>query len=141
MFDQTKFIILVTALICVTLGDDWTSHKTKFSLKFSNTTEESDRKFTWAQNEDAINIHNQKAASDRSITFTMGVNEFTHLRYDEFIAQLTGYTKNKGMSNGACIFSHSTSLDHKETKVLNTIGRTSRRGWTTRTSLLEIIMA
>jgi hypothetical protein len=43
MFSYLKFKILLTTFIGVTLGNDWTGHKTKFGLKFSTTTEEKDR--------------------------------------------------------------------------------------------------
>ena len=48
---------------------------------------------------DAINRHNQKASTDKCVTYTMGVNQFTHLRYDEFIAQHTGYVRNKNSNS------------------------------------------
>ena len=37
-----QLLILLTTLIGVTLGNDWAGHKTKFSLKFSTTTEDDD---------------------------------------------------------------------------------------------------
>ena len=93
-----QLLILLTTLIGVTLGNDWAGHKTKFSLKFSTTTEESDRQAIWTQNMDVINRHNQKAFTDSSVTYKMGANQFTHLRHDEFISQHTGYVRNENFN-------------------------------------------
>lgn len=101
MFSYLKFLILLITFIGVTLGNDWAGHKTKFGLKFSTKTEESDRQAIWTQNMDAINRHNQKAFTDKSVTYTMGVNQFTHLRHDEFVARHTGYMRHK--NNGKAL--------------------------------------
>ena len=109
MFSYLKFIILLTTFIGVTLGNDWTGHKTKFGLKFSTTTEEKDRQAIWTQNMDAINRHNQKASSDKSVTYTMGANQFTHLSHDEFVARHTDYMRHKNGNRKALIPAKTTT--------------------------------
>ena len=98
MLIQIK-LLLLTALVGVSLGLDWNSYKTTYSVRFSSPREENMRKNIYAKNLNAINLHNKKAKMDKSITYLKAPNEFTHLRYDEFIARYTGYNRTRKTIN------------------------------------------
>ena len=83
MFPRPTKLFILILLAAATLGSDWETHKTKFSLNFSSKSEEIKRKTIWSQNIDSINKHNQQAATDSSITYLKGVNQFTHLTHDK----------------------------------------------------------
>ena len=44
---------------------------------------------------DEITNHNLKAIFDKSISYTLGANDFTHLTFDEIVATRTGFSKNQ----------------------------------------------
>jgi len=57
-------------------------HMTKFNLKFSSGAEFIKRLTIFADNLDKFEAHN----ADATQTYKVGVNQFTHLTYDEFVA-------------------------------------------------------
>jgi C1A family cysteine protease len=57
-------------------------HMVKFNLKFSNGAEFIKRLSIFAENLDKFEVHN----ADATQTYKVGVNQFTHLTYDEFVA-------------------------------------------------------
>ena len=92
-----SLIVVLVILVGLTWAGandaDWESYKLKFGLAFGNNgVSETERKTIWSSNLDAINTHNKEFAQGKQ-TYKMGVNEFTHLKYDEFLAQNTGYKK------------------------------------------------
>lgn len=98
---EIKFFILFSAIVSVTLGSDWEAHKAKFGLKFKSLTDESDRIAIWQQNVDTINRHNKKAETDKSLTYKMSINQFTHIKYEEIVANHMGYVRGrKGAYSG-----------------------------------------
>ena len=96
---EIKFFILFSAIVSITLGSDWEAHKAKFGLKFKSLTDESDRIAIWQQNVDTINRHNKKAETDKSLTYKMTINQFTHMRYEEIVANHMGYVRGKKGAN------------------------------------------
>jgi len=96
MLIQVK-LFLLAAFIAVSLAQpDWSSHKQQFGLKFRSVGEEQYRQGIYTKNLNEINAHNQRAASDKSVSYTKGINQFTHLTEEEFFAKHTGFKpKNK----------------------------------------------
>jgi hypothetical protein len=90
MFLQLKLLFLST-FVALAFGFDWKTFKSVHNLAFSSGAEEIKRSAIFNQNMDAITNHNLKAIFDKSITFTLGANQFSHLTYDEIVATRTGY--------------------------------------------------
>ena len=98
MLVQVKLFLLATFIAVSFAQPDWSSHKKQFGLNFRSVGEEQYRQVVYSKNINAINAHNQRAASDKSVSYTRGVNQFTHLTYEELIAKYTGYkSKNSTM--------------------------------------------
>jgi C1A family cysteine protease len=91
MLVQVKIFLLATFIAVSFAQSDWSSHKKQFGLDFRSIGEEQYRQVVYAKNLNAINEHNQRAATDKSISYTRGVNKFTHLTYEELIAKHTGF--------------------------------------------------
>ena len=91
MLVQVKLFLLASFIAVSFAQSDWSSHKKQFGLDFRSIGEEQYRQVVYAKNLNAINAHNQRAATDKSISYTRGVNKFTHLTYEELIAKHTGF--------------------------------------------------
>jgi C1A family cysteine protease len=97
MLVQVKLFLLATFIAMSFAQPDWSSHKKQFGLNFRSIGEEQYRQVVYAKNLNAIIEHNQKAATG-STSYMKGVNQFTHLTDEEFLAKYTGFKpKNKTM--------------------------------------------
>lgn len=88
---------LIAFVCCFSLAfgsifDSWKAHIHKFALKFANKGDQVNREKIWRENVDTINKHNEEY--ERGVhTYRLGVNKYTHLSRDEFLAKHTGYKR------------------------------------------------
>jgi hypothetical protein len=94
MFIQIK-LLLLSIFVAVAFCYDWKAFKSIHNLAFSSVTEEVKRLAIFTQKMDEITNHNLKAIFDKSISYTLGANEFTHLTYAEIVARSTGFSKDQ----------------------------------------------
>jgi len=86
----SKIVLLSLAASAVALNTrpvefyekEFFDHMAKFNLKFSSGAEFVKRLKIFADNLDKFEVHN----ADTTQTYKVGVNQFTHLTYDEFVA-------------------------------------------------------
>jgi hypothetical protein len=114
MLVQVKLFLLASFIAVSFAQSDWSSHKKQFGLDFRSIGEEQYRQVVYAKNLNAINAHNQRAATDKSISYTRGVNKFTHLTYEELIAKHTGYNKKTNSKKRS--MSYSSDLESERVK-------------------------
>lgn len=77
---------------------DWLAYKTSFKLEFNDVLENKVYQDTWKKNIAFIGKHNEKYFNN-SQTYSMGINQYTHLNHDEFISLYTGYKRQHSLEN------------------------------------------
>merc|ERR1719446_736410 len=81
---KAAFLLPVVAVADVPLTMSWADWKDQFGITF-NGDEDAAREQVFNTNVAYIESENAK-----DNTFTLGVNQFTHLSFEEFAAQFTG---------------------------------------------------
>ena len=86
------FINILTLLALVESTQDWKAYKSLHQLGFNDEQIENVMKETWTENVNLIENHN-KAFQEKKVNYSKGVNQFTHLSYEEAIATYTGFKR------------------------------------------------
>ena len=84
-----KFLLLALLVSFVYSKEAWESHKLTFGKVYS-PQEETYRRSIFEKNLIIIEEHNKKA-DEGLFSYRLGVNKFTDLEYEEFIAKYTGF--------------------------------------------------
>ncbi|XP_055906562.1 cathepsin L-like [Eupeodes corollae] len=74
----------------INIDGDWNLFKVKYGKHYKNEAEENYRMKTFFENKDKIEKHNEKYAKGL-VSFTLGLNKYADLLYDEFYNYVNGY--------------------------------------------------
>ena len=75
---------------------EWVNYKLSFSKEYATEAEESKRFDIWAANLDMVETHNQEA-TEGVHSYTMAVNQFSDLTYEEFEKTMLGYQDDEAL--------------------------------------------
>lgn len=79
-------------------NEHWNEFKRTYGKQYTNETEEFFRMHIFLENKDKIEKHNLKYDKGL-VTFTMGLNKYADLLYDEFYSLLNGYSYNSPLKD------------------------------------------
>merc|ERR1712142_225103 len=89
-----SFLLCLTSLVAIgsssSLNSQWVNYKSLFSKEYATDAEESRRFDIWAANLDMVETHNQEAGEGLH-RYTMAINQFSDLTYEEFEKTMLGY--------------------------------------------------
>merc|ERR1711936_164091 len=80
------------------MESQWVNYKQSFSKEYATEAEESRRFAIWAANLDMVETHNQEAAAGVH-SYTMAVNQFSDLSYEEFEKTMLGYQDDEAVDS------------------------------------------
>ncbi|XP_074601850.1 cathepsin L-like [Brevipalpus obovatus] len=96
-FTIMKFVILfavLTTVLAVPQDHEWTKFKVQFGKKYATAEEEAQRHSIFVQNMEKVRQHNERAKNGK-VSYTLGMNKFADLTFEEFSKTHFGYS-NKG---------------------------------------------
>jgi len=95
-------LIVLSCLVALgrssSLESQWVNYKQSFSKEYATEAEESRRFAIWAANLDMVETHNQEAAAGVH-SYTMAVNQFSDLSYEEFEKTMLGYQDDEAVDS------------------------------------------
>ena len=81
---------ILTNLVSAEIKPTWNIYKSLYNLEFDDQQSEKANQETWTKKLKSIHDHN-KAFLENKLTYSVGLNKFSHLSYDEVISKYTGY--------------------------------------------------
>ena len=86
------FLLNLAILALAETKDDWKLYKTIHNLEYNDQQTEKAKQDTWAKNLNYVDDHNKEFLA-KHVTDSLGVNQFSHLSYEEAISKYTGFKR------------------------------------------------